>query len=66
MPSEAYADWPGERSTINEIQSGIDAKAQTISKVEEEIEDLKQDFEGLSEDDVRDYARLQQHLETLK
>ena len=66
MLSEACADWPGERSTINEMQSGIDAKMQTISKVEEEIADLKQDPEGLSEDELRDLARLRQRLETLE
>ena len=66
MPSEACADWPGERSTINKMQSRIDAKTQTISKVEEEIADWKQDFERLSEDELRDLARLQQRLGTLK
>jgi len=64
--SEACVDWPGERSTINEMQSRIDAKTQTISKVEEEMADLEQDFEVLSEDELRDLARLQQRLKTLE
>ena len=66
MLSEACVDWPGERSTINEMQSRIDAKTQTISKVEEEMADLEQDFEVLSEDELRDLARLQQRLKTLE
>lgn len=66
MLSEACADWPGERSTINEMQSGIDAKTKIISKLEGEIADLKQDFEDLLEDELRDLGRLLQDLETLK